>query len=293
MKRYDYVIVGAGPAGCVLANRLSEDRSIRVLLLEAGPADRKLEVGIPAAFPKLFKTERDWAYETEPEAQLDGRELFWPRGKTLGGSSSINAQMFTRGSPGDYDAWAALGNAGWDFASVLPYFQKLERYEVADSPLRGGTGPMYVSHLRDRNPMTAAFVQAAVTTGIRSNDDVNGRDPEGVGYAQVTQRRGRRWSAADAYLKPARRRSNLEIVTGAHVTRVLLEGRQAVGVEFVHRRMRRSERASTEVILAGGAVNSPQLLLLSGIGPADQLRRFGIVVARDLPGVGRNLQDHP
>ena len=288
----DYVIVGAGSAGCVLANRLSAQSGCRVVLLEAGGRDRKLEIRIPAAFGKLFKTELDWNYTTAPEPALDGRELYWPRGKVLGGCSSINAQMWVRGHALDYDGWAAGGAKGWAYADVLPYFRRSEDFSRGLTPWRGGNGPQRVEDLRDPNPLTRLFVRAAAATGIPENHDVNGERHEGVGVTQVTQVNGRRWSAADAYLKPVRRRRNLEIVTGAHATRVVFEGAKAVGVEYVTGGQRRVARAAREVILAAGAVNSPQLLMLSGVGAADELRCHGITVVADVPGVGRNLQDH-
>jgi len=278
-ERFDHVVVGAGSAGCVLAGRLTEDPTCRVLLLEAGTADRGLAVRIPAAFPKLFRTARDWNYRTAPEPALGGRALYWPRGKMLGGSSSMNAQMYVRGHRADYDRWKDLGNTGWGFDGVLPFFARAE-------------GALTIGDLRDPNPTTRAFVRAAMETGIPPLEDAKGAEPEGVTVARVTQRRGRRWSAADAYLRPALRRPNLTVRAGAHVTRVLVEGRRAAGVEYRRAGERAVAHAEREVILAGGAVNSPQLLMLSGIGPGDALRALGIEVCRHLPGVGANLQDH-
>ena len=289
---YDFVIVGAGSAGCVLAARLSEDPACRVLLLEAGPPDKKLEIRIPAAFNKLFKTRFDWAYDTEPQAHLGGRVMFWPRGKTLGGSSSLNAQMYVRGNRLDYDHWAELGNSGWDYDAVLPYFRRSENSERGSAPERGVGGPLNIADPRDPNPTTLAFLRAAQEAGIPENHDVNGPQQDGIGTTQLTQRRGRRWSAADAYLKPARKRRNLTVVTGAHATGIVLERNRAVGVEYVVDGQARRDDATREVIVSGGAINSPQLLMLSGIGPADQLREHGISVAHDLAGVGKNLQDH-
>lgn len=290
---YDYVIAGAGAAGCVLANRLSADPGTRVLLLEAGPGDRRREIAVPAAFPKLFRTDVDWAYDTEPQEHLGGRRVYWPRGKTLGGSSSLNAQVYQRGHPSDFDEWAAQGNAGWGFAEVLPYFKRSENSCRGACAFRGTGGPLEISELRHTNPLTRAFLEAAVAAGIPRNDDVNGATMEGVGLAQVTQRRGRRWSCADAYLRPVLRRENLTVLTGAHATRVLFEGTRAVGVAYTCGGRQETARAGREVILSGGAVNSPQLLLLSGVGPAAELKRLGISVVYDLPGVGQNLQDHP
>jgi len=288
----DYVIVGAGSAGCVLAARLSEDPTCRVLLLEAGPSDRKNEVRIPAAFSKLFHTERDWDYHTTPQEQAEGREMFWPRGRMLGGSSSMNAMMWVRGNRRDFDGWAALGNLGWAYDDVLPAFRRSEDSARGGSEHRGTGGPITVSELRDPNPMTHAFVDAAVAAGIPRAADVNGAEQDGVGYTQVTQRRGARCSTSSAYLRPARRRKNLEVRTGAQATRVLLDGTRAVGVEYRVDGRRETATADREAILAGGAVNSPQLLMLSGIGPAEQLRAHGIEPAVDLSGVGQNLQDH-
>lgn len=288
---YDYVIVGAGSAGCVLAARSSEDPDCQVLLLEAGPPDKKLEIRIPAAFNKLFKTKYDWAYETEPQANLDGRAMFWPRGKTLGGSSSLNAQMYVRGNSLDYDHWAELDNLGWAFGDVLPYFERSERSERGSAPGRGVSGPLNIADLRDPNPTTVAFLEAAEQAGIPRTKDVNGPDQDGLDFTQVTQKRGRRWSAADAYLKPARKRRNLTVATGAHALRIILEGSRAVAVEYIADGKTQRDPVH-EVIVCGGAINSPQLLMLSGIGPADQLTAHDIPVVVDLPGVGKNLQDH-
>lgn len=287
---YDYVIVGAGSAGCVLANRLSEDGQAAVLLIEAGPPDTRREIAVPAAFPNLFRTECDWNYSTVPQENLDGRRVYLPRGKTLGGSSSTNAMVFQRGHRVDFDHWAALGNTGWSWADVLPYFKRLENWEHGSSALRGAGGPVEVSSLRDPNPLTRAFVAAAEATGIPANRDYNGETMDGVSTAQVTQRRGRRWSTADAYLKPIRARRNLTVMTGTHASRVIIENRRAAGVSLAGGAG--DVRARREVILSAGAFNSPQLLLLSGIGPAAQLLGHHIEVSLDLPGVGRNLQEH-
>jgi choline dehydrogenase len=288
---YDFVIVGAGSAGCVLAARLSENPNCQVLLLEAGPPDKKMEIHIPAAFNKLFKSKYDWAYETEPQPSLNGRTMFWPRGKTLGGSSSLNAMMYVRGNALDYDHWAELGNKGWAFDDVLPYFERSEHSERGSAPGRGVSGPLNVADLRDPNPTTVAFLEAAEQAGVPRSKDVNGPDQDGVDLTQVTQKRGRRWSAADAYLKPARKRRNLTVVTGAQALRIILDGTRAAGVEYVADGKTQQESAQ-EVLLSGGAINSPQLLMLSGIGPPDQLAALGIPVVAGLPGVGKNLQDH-
>jgi choline dehydrogenase len=289
---YDYIIVGAGTAGCVLASRLSEDRHTKVLLLEAGGADSKKEIHIPLAFSKLFRSEIDWNYSTEPEPHLDGRRLCWPRGKVLGGSSSMNAMIYIRGNPEDYDHWKALGNDGWGFADVLPYFKRAEDQQRGASEFHGVGGPLEVSDLRFVTPLTHSFLDAAKEVGFASNQDFNGANQEGAGLFQVTQRRGRRWSAADAYLKPALHRPNLSVETNAYATSILFEKRRAIGVRYLQAGAMNEARANREVILAGGAINSPQLLLLSGIGPADKLRKLGIEVIADVPAVGANLQDH-
>ncbi len=292
MAAVDYVIIGAGSAGCVMAARLSEDPDVHVALLEAGGPDDRREIHIPAAFSKLFKSPLDWNYATEPQEHLHGRALYWPRGKVIGGSSSINAMIYIRGNPADYNSWDTAGNHGWSFGEVLPYFLKSEDQSRGRSSLHGVGGPLRVEDLRTVNPLSRAFVEAAVAAGLPANDDFNGREQFGAGFFQVTQRRGRRQSAADAFLHPARRRANLTVVPHAHATQILLEGNRATGVEYVCDGREYSVHAQREVILCGGAVNSPQLLMLSGIGPAEHLERQGIEVALDLPGVGENLQDH-
>lgn len=290
---YDVVVVGAGSAGCAVAGRLSEDPSLRVLLLEAGGSDDVLEVKVPAGLYKTWRTRLDWNYTTEPQPGLGGRRLFWPRGKLLGGSSSINAMIYMRGAAADYDEWAALtGDDSWSYEHVLPLFRRMEDNARGADRFHGVGGPLRVEDLRSPHPWTRAVVQSAVAAGHPRNDDFNGAALEGVGQYQVTQRRGRRWSAADAYLHPARQRPNLTVQTGALATRVLVSGGRATGVEY-----RSGGRVHTvsagEVVLSGGAVNSPQLLMLSGIGPADHLREVGVDVVHDLPGVGSGLQDHP
>jgi choline dehydrogenase-like flavoprotein len=291
-QSYDYIIVGAGSAGCVLAARLSEDPQASVLLLEAGGPDDAREIHIPAAFSKLFKGPLDWNYETEPEPRLNNRRLYWPRGKVLGGSSSINAMIYVRGNPLDYDCWKSFGNDGWGFADVLPYFKKSENQERGASEFHGTGGPMNVADLRTVNPLTQAFLAGAEELGILRNPDFNGARQEGAGLNQVTQRDGRRVSAADAFLKPAMKRPNLTVLTRVHATRAHLEKNRAVGIAYVNEGAAQEARARGEVILAGGSINSPQLLLLSGIGPADEVRRSGVTPVHDLPGVGKNLQDH-
>ncbi len=290
---YDYIIVGAGSAGCVLAARLTEDRHTRVLLLEAGGRDTAREIKIPAAFYKLYKTQMDWNYSTEPEPHLLNRKLYWPRGKVLGGSSSINAMIYIRGSASDYDGWEQMGNAGWSFRDVLPYFKKSENNERGASDFHGVGGPLCVSDLRYVNPLTRVFLKAAGELGIGANADFNGATQDGAGLYQVTHKNAQRHSAADAFLRAAMARPNLNVLTEAHATRIVIQNNRAAGVAY-HRKGRNEEaRSAKEVLLAGGAVNSPQLLMLSGIGPADDLKRAGIQAVHALPGVGKNLQDHP
>jgi choline dehydrogenase len=293
-ERFDVVVVGAGSAGCALAGRLSEDPSLSVLLLEAGGSDDVLEVQIPAALYKLWRTRRDWNYTTDPQPGLGGRELFWPRGKMLGGSSSVNAMIYIRGAAADYDEWAELtGDKAWSYEHVLPLFRRMEDNARGADRFHGVGGPLRVEDLRSPHKWTRAVVQSAVAAGYPRNDDFNGDHQEGVGLYQVTQKRGRRWSAADAYLRPALDRPNLTVRTGAQATRVLVEGGRATGVEYLKGGRRQVAHADREVVLSGGAINSPQLLMLSGIGSADHLRSAGVDVVHDLPGVGAGLQDHP
>jgi len=289
---YDYIVIGAGSAGCVLASRLSERPDTNVLLMEAGPPDRKREIHIPAAFSKLFRTEVDWNFSTEPQEHLNGRRLYWPRGKTLGGSSSMNAMIYMRGARADYDGWRDMGNEGWGFDDVLPLFKAAENQERGPSAEHGVGGPLNVADLRTVNPLTQAFLEACAAEGIAKNSDFNGASQGGAGLYQVTQKRGARVSAADAYLRPALRRGNLTVWTNVHAARLLIEEGRAAGVEFFLKGGLQQVRAAREVILCAGTIGSPQLLLLSGIGPRKELEALGIPVAVDLEGVGGNLQDH-
>ncbi len=290
---YDYIIVGAGSAGCVLANRLSADPSKRVLLLEAGGRDWHPFIHMPAGIAKLVNYEFiNWGYETEPEPRLGNRRLYWPRGKVLGGSSSINAMCYARGHRKDYDSWAAEGNDGWSFDEVLPYFKRAEDQERGESEFHGEGGPLSVQDLRHHNVLSDLFLDAAAEAGFPRYDDFNGSSQRGFGFYQVTQRDGQRCSTAAGYLNPVKKRDNLTIITHAYTQRVLIENGRAVGVEFAHHGKTRREYAEGEVLLSAGAINSPQLLMLSGVGPARVLRNVGIDIVHELPGVGRNLQDH-
>ena len=292
-QAYDYIVVGAGSAGCVLANRLTASGRHRVLLLEAGPRDNHIWIHIPLGYGKLFTNAKyNWLYASEPEPELNNRQIIQPRGKVLGGSSSINGLLYVRGQPQDFDHWRQLGNAGWGFDDVLPYFRKSEDQERGADDLHGVGGPLAVSDVSEPHPLCEAFIDAAGQAGFPRTEDFNGRDQEGAGYFQLTARNGRRKSTAAGYLKPARKRPNLTVATGALATRILFEGRRATGVEYTQDGTRHTAQAGIEVIVAGGAFNSPQLLQLSGVGPAEHLRSLGIPVVADRPGVGADLQDH-
>jgi len=291
---YDYVIVGGGSAGCVLAARLSENPATRVLLLEAGPPDDADEIHIPAALNLLFQSTYDWDYRTVPQDRAGGRAIYWPRGRMLGGSSSMNAMIYIRGARHDYDTWRdEYGCTGWGYADLVPYFRRAEDNTRGASPYHGAGGPLTVSDLKYRSPLTRAWVAAARECGLAENEDFNGPKQDGSGFYQVTQRDGRRWSAADAYLHPARSRPNLEVLTDARATQVVVEAGRAAGVRYLRRGREETVRADGEVIVAAGAIGSPHLLMLSGIGPAGHLRDHGIFVHADSPGVGANLSDHP
>ncbi len=290
---FDFVVIGAGSAGCVLANRLTESGRYRVLLLEAGGEDRNPWIHIPLGYGKLFTNPKfNWLYTGEPDAASGNRRIAQPRGKVLGGSSSINGLVYIRGQHEDYDHWRSLGNTGWGFDDVLPYFRKSEDQQHGADDYHGAGGPLTVSDPSEPHPLCEAYIAAAEQCGYPRNPDFNGARQEGFGYVQLTLRNGRRSSTATGYLRPARRRKNLSVLTHAHATRILFSGKSAVGVDYLHRGQKRSANARREVIVAGGAFNSPQLLQLSGIGPASLLRDSGIHLIADMPGVGANLQDH-
>lgn len=289
----DYIVVGAGSAGCVLANRLSANGQHSVCLLEAGPPDRSPWIHIPIGYGKtMFHKVLNWGYYTEPDPNMLNRRIYWPRGRTLGGSSAINGLIYIRGQRRDYDDWAAAGNPGWSWEDCLPYFRKLENNDLGAGPTRGTEGPLNATSIKTPHPLVEGLIGAAGALGLPHVTDFNSGDQEGVGYYQLTTRNGRRCSTAVAYLRPARGRANLRIETGAHAMAVLFEGSRACGVRYRQDGQVRTLRARREVILCAGALQSPQLLQLSGVGPAALLRRFGIGVVRDLPGVGENLQDH-
>jgi choline dehydrogenase-like flavoprotein len=293
-EAFDFIIVGAGSAGCVLANRLSARARYRVALLEAGPRDTSFWIRLPIGYGKtMWDPKLNWRFYTEPEPNLEGRRIYWPRGRVLGGSSAINGLIVVRGQPRDYDHWRDLGNPGWGWGDVLPYFIKLENNsEFGQGQLHGTTGPLRVTSIARRNELIEAFIRAAEACGVSRTVDFNGASQEGAGYYQLTTHNGWRVSAADAYLREAKRRKNLKIFTNAHVARVIIENRRATGVVCLIGKQLRELRAKHGAILAAGAVQSPQLLMLSGIGPAEHLRAHGIPVVIDRPAVGRELQDH-
>ncbi|MDO8252675.1 MAG: choline dehydrogenase [Rhodoferax sp.] len=291
---FDYLIIGGGPAGCVLAARLSENPDISVALLEAGPPDTSVLIHCPAGLAVLAKTgQANWQFETVPQAGLNGRCGYQPRGKVLGGSSSVNAMIYTRGHRADYEHWAAQGNPGWSYEDVLPYFKRAEHNERGADAFHGANGPLNVMDLAHPNRFGPVFVEAALQAGFAHNPDFNGERQDGVGLYQVTHKNGERFSAAKAYLTPNLTRPNLRVFTGAHVTRILLERKRAVGVEFHHEGAVKQLKASREVLLCAGALQSPQILMLSGVGPHAHLLENGIATLHDLPGVGQNLHDHP
>lgn len=290
---FDYLIIGAGSAGCVLANRLSENPNNKVCLLEAGPEDNSLFISMPAGIIAMMRSnKRNWRYETTAQEALNQRKVYIPRGKTLGGSSAVNAMIYTRGHRWDYDHWESLGNKGWGWDDVLPIFLRSQNQERGASEYHGVDGPLNVTDLRYQHPVSNAFVEACVAAGLPYSDDFNGAEQEGVGFYQVNQKDGKRWGVARGYLDPALERENLTVITSASVQRVLLDGTHVIGAEYEHKGQLHTVHAG-ETILSGGAINSPQLLLLSGIGPKNEIARHGIAVQHELPGVGQNLQDHP
>ena len=294
-ESYNYIVVGAGSAGAAVASRLSEDPGVSVLLLEAGGANDALEISMPAAFANLFKTRWDWNYQTAPQPALGGQRAFWPRMKALGGCSSMNAMMYVRGAKADFDGWQRdFGAAGWSYDDVLPYFLRSENNTRGASTYHRADGPLHVEDRRYDHATTEAWLASAIESGLAANDDFNGETQLGAGRYQATCHRGRRWSTAEAFLGPdVRKRANLTIRTESLTTRVIMESGRAVGVAYAHRGALRHAWADGEIVLSGGAINSPQLLMLSGIGPADHLAEHGIETVADLPGVGANLHDHP
>ena len=294
-KTYDYIIVGAGSAGCVLANRLGAKPNHKILVLEAGGQDYffNWKIHMPAAFAyPLANDKLNWAYHSEPDPFMNGRRMYCPRGRVIGGSSSINGMCYIRGHARDYDSWAQMGLSGWSYSEILPYFRRAETRDLGADDYHGGDGPLHVSRGHTPQPLFKAWVEAGRQAGYPVTADLNGYQQEGLGPMDMTTYRGRRWSTAKAYLRPAMKRGNVDVATRALTFRVLFEGQRAVGVEYAHGGQVHQARASREVILSGGSINSPQLLMLSGVGPADHLQQHAIAVVHDLPGVGQNLQDH-
>jgi choline dehydrogenase len=294
LNNADFVIVGGGSAGCVMAARLAENGRHKVLLIEAGPSDRRFDIDVPVGYAHTYLDPKvNWMFNSAPVPSLDNRIVYYPRGKVLGGSGSINAMVFARGQAADYDGWEAAGNQGWGWRDVLPFYKKMETHDFGESELHGGDGPMHVSQIgRDAHPICHSFFRAAEELGFKHLQDLNGAEMEGVGHYQINTRKGQRHSSAKAYLRPALKRPNLQVVTGAHVLKLIVEGKRVAGLSYRRDGVVTEVRAQREVILSAGAIGSPQLLLLSGIGPAEELRALGIEVKLDLPAVGRNLLDH-
>ena len=294
MDEFDYIVVGAGSAGCVIANRLSQDSSNKVLLLEAGGSDRRFFIQMPIGYGVTYHQKKvNWMYSTEPSPEADNKPSYWPRGKVMGGSSSINAMVYVRGNPKDFDEWSEAGNPGWSYEEVLPYFKKMESWQNGADKFRGGDGPLYVSEVSSQlHPLCDNFLSAAEEIGIRLNPDMNGKNQEGVGNYQITTHKGQRMSSSRAYLWPIRGRSNLKIVKNAMVTRILIKNKKAYGVEYLKSGNTVKVAALREVILSAGSINSPQLLQLSGIGPKEVLESASVRMIHDSPAVGKNLQDH-